>query len=1192
VDRHLVPVPPGTAGELCVAGAGLARDYLSRPDLTAERFVPDPFAGEPGERMYRTGDLARHRPDGVPEFLGRVDDQVKIRGFRIEPGEIEAALLAQPEVREAAVLVREDVPGSKRLVAYLVPQEAGLDVADVRERLAGKLPEHMMPGAFVALDALPLTPSGKVDRAALPAPQRTAEEAGSFAAPRTEAEKILARLWEQILGVDRVGVDDNFLRLGGDSILSIQVVARASQEGLRLSPRQLFEQPTLAALAAVAGTAARSGAEQGPVRGEAPLTPIQAWFFEQEITDPHHWNQALLLAARERLDPAALARAVDRLIAHHDALRLRFPLREGVRGQLFAAPGETPGLARLDLSALEPRRRAQAIEAASAALQASLDLDRGPLARVALFDGGPDGDGRLLLLFHHLVVDGVSWRVLLADLQSAYEQASRSGKIELPPKTASFKQWAESMVHRVRSAGLRRELDDWLGQPWAEVSPLPVDLPGGEGLQGSARVVSVALEPGETRALLQEVPAAYRTRINDILLTALARAFAGRLGNGTLRIDLEGHGRDEVPGETDLSRTVGWFTAIYPVFLGPEALGAPGEALRAVKERLRAIPGDGSGFGLLRYLSDDPEVRRRLAELPAAEVLFNYLGQFDQVLPESSPLQLAPEPMGPACSPRGRRLHRLEVNGLISGGRLQVSWTYGDDVFRRETVEDLAARFLAELRGLIVHCLSPEAGGFSPSDFPLARFGQAQLDRLLGGDRRVEDLYPLSPTQRGLLFHSLYEPGSGAYVSQLACVLAGDLDVAALERAWQQTVDHHAALRTAFVWEDPEDLLQIVRRDVRLAIERDDWSGLPAEAREERLAALLESNRRRGLDISSAPLMRLALVRISPGAHQLVWCFHHLLLDGWSLSMVQEDVFALYAAAREGREHRLAFRPPYRDYIAWLQRQDVAATERFWRSTLAGFGGPGGRGERKALLAAERTAELEGFARRQELTLNTLVQGLWALLLDRFAGTGDVVFGVTVAGRPPELPGVESMVGLFINTLPLRVRVVAEAKATDWLAALQAHNVEMRQHEHTPLPAVARWSDLPPRSPLFESLLVYENYPVGAAMEQGPGRELAVRDVRADALTHYPLALRATPGPRLLLEILFDAGRVEDTTAGRLLASLETALDTVLAEPGLTVGELARRIGSADEERMAALRRELKGSNLKKLSALKKARPA
>jgi amino acid adenylation domain-containing protein/non-ribosomal peptide synthase protein (TIGR01720 family) len=731
LDAHLQPTPIGVPGELHIGGVGLARGYHNRPDLTAATFIPNPFSAAPGARLYKTGDLARYLPDGAIEYLGRLDHQVKVRGFRIELGEIETALALHPAVREAVVLAREDTPGDKRLVAYVVAAPGRRpEVGELRAWLQGKLPEYMLPAAFVTLEALPLLPNGKVNRRALPPPDRTRPDLDkTFVAPRTPVEETLAQIWAQVLGLDQVGIHDRFFELGGDSILSIQVVARANERGLRLTPRQMFQHPTIAELAAAANTAPVVQVAQEVVVGTVPLTPIQRWFLERNLPDPHHFNQAVLLEARQAVDPALLNAAVGHLLAHHDALRLRFH-QEGI--------GWQPGLdvvapfTWLDVSQLPTSARKAAMDAAAADAQASLDLQNGPLVRAVLFAPGPAGNDRLLIVIHHLVVDWVSWRVLLEDLQTAYQQLDQGQAVRLPAKATSFKQWAERLAEHARSDQVRGELAYWLVESRRRVVGLPVDDPAGrDANSASTRVVSVALDKAATRSLLREVPQAYNTRIDDVLLTALAQTLTGWTGSRLLLVDLEGHGRQEVFDDLDLSRTVGWFTSIYPVLLDLENVADWGEMLQSVKEQLRCVPGSGRGYGLLRYLSGDADAMAALCALPPAEVVFNYLGQFDRVLPEHSLFSLVREPVGPVHSPRGTRSHLLEIDGFVADGQLLLEWAYSENVHRRATIERLATSLVESLRALIAHCQEPDSGGYTPADFPQARLSQKELDRFI-----------------------------------------------------------------------------------------------------------------------------------------------------------------------------------------------------------------------------------------------------------------------------------------------------------------------------------------------------------------------------------------------------------------------------------------------------------------------------
>jgi non-ribosomal peptide synthase protein (TIGR01720 family) len=598
--------------------------------------------------------------------------------------------------------------------------------------LQHKLPEYMVPTAFVVLEALPLTSHGKIDRQALPRPDPPQSlDAAPFVAPRTLVESTLAGIWTEELGLERVGIHDNFFDLGGDSIRSMQIVARAHRVGLRLTPKLMFQYQTIAELSVVAGTTPAVQAEQGLVTGPVPLTPIQYWFFEQDLPDLHHWNQAMILEARQKLDYAVLESAVQHLLVHHDMLRARFRRESDGWRQYIASPSEDSLVVQVDLSGVSETQQGMAIAEETGQLHASLDLEQGPLMRLAVFDCGLQRPIRLLVVIHHLVVDSVSWQILLEDLHMAYQQLSSGRAIQLPPKTTSFKHWAERLTAYTHSAGLQQELTYWLAEPRPPGGHLPVDYPGGANDVASACTVSVSLSTQETHALLQEVPKAYQTQINDILLTALAQAFAHWTGVPALLIDLEGHGREEIIEDVDLSRTVGWFTSIFPVYLQLDPAATLGDALKSVKEQLRSVPERGIGYGVLRYLSQSTEVTKKLRALPQAEVCFNYLGQMDRGEPGAMWFGPVWEASGPHRSPRGNRRYLLEINGRLAGGQVQLDWTYSECIHQRGTIEELVQSFIEALRMLIVHCQSPEVGGYTPSDFPKMKLSQQELDALL-----------------------------------------------------------------------------------------------------------------------------------------------------------------------------------------------------------------------------------------------------------------------------------------------------------------------------------------------------------------------------------------------------------------------------------------------------------------------------
>jgi microcystin synthetase protein McyA len=752
LDRAFQPVPAGVAGELFIGGVQLARGYLRRSGVTAERFVPDPFASEPGQRLYRTGDLVRYLPDGNLVFVGRRDQQVKVRGYRIELGEIEAALDSHPAVEQSVVLVNEQAPGDKQLVAYIVAESHRAAAAlhetvdlhaehldevlrfELRGHLRAHLPEYMIPATFFTLRRMPLTVSGKVDRKALAglSAERTPADR-AYVPPSSEVERVLADTWSEILRVPQIGIHDNFFELGGDSIRGMQVVAKLNQAQLRVTSTQLFEHPTIAELATLVQVNGQKpvGTRYEEVSGDVPLTPIQHWFFNPLPREPHHFNQALMFEVPPGLDPDALRGALNSLVEHHDALRLRFTQEDGVWRQLNAPVGEPASLAMFDVSAFPPAEQLAIIKDNSAQLQATLNMSTGPTLRAGYFDLGTEQKGRLLVIIHHLCVDGVSWRVLLEDLRLAYEQLQRREEVKLPAKTTSFKRWAEQLQQYAQSDELKAEADYWLETIPRDISPLPVDHAAGANTVALQQHVKTRLDVEDTRALSQEMPKVLRTEISDILLTALAQAVGGWTGARRLLADVEGHGREALFDDVDVSRTVGWFTSVYPILLDTSGTRDGWSLLKIVKERQRAIPRRGVGYGLLRYLRDVDDIAEQLRRLPAAQIQFNYLGQLDDAAVEDSPFAPASESAGPTQGLDAERRYLLEISASVERGELQVIWTYSGEMYDRETIEQLAEDYLRAVRDLVKRGLSGEEVVLSAADFPKARIKQEHLDKLL-----------------------------------------------------------------------------------------------------------------------------------------------------------------------------------------------------------------------------------------------------------------------------------------------------------------------------------------------------------------------------------------------------------------------------------------------------------------------------
>jgi len=1193
LDRHLRLVLPGAVGEVVLEGTGLARGYAGSGALTASCFVPDPFSRE-GGRLYRTGDRARHRSDGALLFMGRSDHQIKLRGFRVEPGEIEHVLAEYPGV--GRVLVVPHVRGTvTRLIAYLQIAESAIGEPQswrdrLRTWLRARLPEYMVPAALVTLPAFPLNASGKIDRKALPDPDFTTEQQ-AYAAPGTAAEQTLAQIWAELLGLARVGIHDNFFRLGGDSIISIQVVARANAAGLRLSPRHVFENQTIAELARVARDAPVVRAEQGPVSGALPLTPIMRHFLEGDPTDRHHFNQSVLVTL-DNVDPAALQTAVTALVNHHDALRLRLQASDDGWEPILGDP-----VAEVVIETVRTGLETMADEAAR--IQQSLDLGRGLLLRAARFDLGTDGQ-RLLLVVHHLAVDGVSWRVLLEDLQTAYVQAAAGQQVTLPPKTSSFRDWSLRLAAHATTDEAQAESAYWLKLTDKPLSPgFPVsDTPGREG---ALENLSIALEEEETRALLQEVPSAYRTEIGDVLLTALALAFRMVTGKADLLLDMEGHGRVDRFPDLDLTRTVGWFTTLYPVHLA-----LPGEdddlavALKAVKEQLRAVPEGGLGYGLLRHGAADPTVREKLTAIPKRQILFNYLGRFEEGSQEAGNLVPCPGERGPDQSPRRTREHALSISGMVVAGRLQLVLKYGPDVVAADLVARLGTACIEKLRDLIAFCSDPRHRGYTPSDFAEAALSQADLDACVAAFSTpdevadIEAIYPLSPLQKGVLFHSQAAPGSGVYINQLSCVFEG-LEPASFRAGWARVMDRHGILRTRFVGFDTGRPRQVVLARQDLPLHEEDWRDLDPAAQERRFRDLKTADRERGFDPEREPLFRLFLLRIGVRRWQFMRTQHHALMDGWSQQRLFGEVFAFCADPELPEPPRPR---PFRAFIAWLGAQPEGAARAHWAKTLNGFGDPTplpGFGKlsgslkpvaaREAVrtLPAETTEAARQFVRDRGLTLNVLTTGAWSLLLHRLTGRDDVVFGTTDSGRPADLPGVEEMIGPFINTLPHRSRLRPDATVGAWLAGLHAEQVAGRQYSYLPLVDLKTHTEIVGDAPLFSMILVFENFPIARAVAGEPNREIVVERVDVAEQTNYPLTVVVTARDTIQLRVLYDPvlldeAKIEVLVSGfaSLLTELTTRPEDTLADIG---SDLARNhlTGPVAESRSAHWRAILEG---------------
>ncbi|MET9931008.1 MULTISPECIES: amino acid adenylation domain-containing protein [unclassified Streptomyces] len=1220
VDSRLRLLPPGAAGELCVAGPGLAHGYVGRPGLTAGSFVPDPFSGVPGARMYRTGDLVRWSEEGDLEYLGRIDRQVKVNGYRVELGEIEAVLGRHPSVRQAAVDVRPAPGGGRRLVAFVAPEPGGAVAAqaELTAHLGRFLPPYMVPHTFVALEALPLTASGKVDRRALPAPDPERETARAGAAREAAGgpEGVLCGLFAEVLG-RAVSSDDNFFSLGGDSIAALTLVSRARGKGFAFTLGDVFRHKTPAALAPLTGSGAPVAApEPAESCGASAATPVMRWLLDGP-GPIGRFGQSMTLTLPAGADDARLVRALRTLLDRHAALRIR--VVEGSDGRPALVVGE-PGA--VD-AAQVLRRGTGPYDARTAGEEAAAELDpsRGVLVRAVRWEGGDGAPDRLLLCVHHLAVDGVSWRVLIEDLAAAWDAAA-DGRDEAPlpyGTGTSFRAWAAHLEELAVSPEVLAELPYWRRTLVPEVgSAAPGDddtTPGDDAPRaeragapapwdrvpdpardtvGTTRTRTLTL-PAETAGpLLTSVPAALGTGPAEVLLTALALAVhhprvAPHRGPDSLLLDLEGHGRADRTGRHDLSRTVGWFTTQYPVRLDLRGLDAAaaregdGDALAALAARvhgcLAAVPDHGTGYGLLSRLN--PATAGELAGLPRPRVLFNYLGRFDGA--GDAPWSPAPGAGGLAAhaDPAMPVDHCLQIDALAvegpAGPALTAVLTWPEGLLARDEADALADAWreaLCLLAASRVRASAPVRTDLAP-----AGLSRADVDALAGRHPGLSDVLPLSPLQEGLFFHAAFDAeGTDAYTGQIVLTLDGPLDADALRRACGALLDRHDALRAAFTDRGLDRPVQVVTGAVGVPWTPVDLTARPAGERDAAFDRLLADDRARRFDLERPPLVRFTLVRTDEDRHRLLMTNHHILWDGWSSAVLLRELLAGYAELT-GVAPRAATAPavPYRDHLAWLAGQDRAAATAAWREALAGLDEPtllgsadpnklGALPERTTVeLSAEATARLTGRARSAGITLNSVVQGLWAILLARLTARTDVVFGGTVSGRTAPVAGVEDMVGLLINTLPVRFRVRDEETLLDALARFQDEQAPLMDHQHLGLADIQHAAGL---GTLFDTAVVVENYPLDLERIRDLAGGVRLTAVDGTDATHYTLNLLVLPGERLRLHLDHRPDVLDARAARSVAEGLERLLTAVAEEPDTPVG--AVDVVSAAQHRLIA----------------------
>jgi natural product biosynthesis luciferase-like monooxygenase protein/amino acid adenylation domain-containing protein/non-ribosomal peptide synthase protein (TIGR01720 family) len=1146
-------LPLGLPGEIHIGGKGVAKKYINRPELSQERFIDHSIIS--GERLYKTGDYGRWLPDGNLEYIERKDDQVKIRGYRIELGEIENALSSDKLIEAAIVVARERASGDKELVAYIV-SEKQFTASELRIGLSELLPVYMIPAHFIQLEALPLTPNGKIDKKALPDPEGLSISSGiEYTAPRNSVEIALAGVWAEVLGLDKnkISIEDNFFVLGGDSIKSILIVSRLKQSGYSLKIRDLLLYPSIKEVALYISISDRI-IDQGIVEGTIPLSPVQKYFFELETPARHHYNQSVLLSSKISLNENSLKAALDRMVLHHDALRIVF--RETAEGFVQYNLGQEQSYG------FEIIKEATEAEFAAycESMQSGINLEEGPLFKVVLFRS-VTGD-KLLLVAHHLVIDGVSWRILFEDLSNLYQQHLSGQALSLPLKSDSFKEWQNMLAVYSKTEELQKETAYWEAIENNGYKSLPKDNAAGSNLQKDTAQASFTLNENFTSRLLTQCYKSYKTEINDILLAGLGLVLKEVFAMDRVSIKMEGHGRESITDYQDITRTVGWFTSMYPVGFDLDKHTDIIGMLIEVKETMHRLPNKGIGYGILRYIAEK-------AYTLEPEIMFNYLGDFGSGLETGGGEKLfdfSGDYHGKTITEEMQREFTLLVSGLIADGKLNISISYSNKQYAEATIEKLMKVYQQQVIAIIERIATEEKEYLTPVDLSYKGLSLEQVNEL-NKDFNLEDVYNATPLQEGFYYYWAAFAGSPVFFQQTSFQLKGKLNVAAMEQSYHLLVARHSVLRTYFTLDYGERLLQVVKRQADNTFYFKELSG----EKNVSIDDYKEEDRIKGFDLHHGSQIRLTILSVGNNTYELIWSNHHIVMDGWCMGILIREFFQIYDCVINNQSLNLDKTTPYSVYIDWLNSLDAKESLAYWKNYLAGYT------ELSTLPKAIRNNEgyvlrevnllvdealkqsIKNVCAESGVTENTFMQAAWGILLCKYNNVPDAVFGSVVSGRPPEVQGVENMVGLFINTIPVRVRVDEKASFNALVKEIQQNAILGADHHYAQLAQIQSESALV--RDLFDHILVFENYPVQEmvenSLESKKGQDdLSFLSSGVIDQNNYDLTVAVHSGNSIVIKFMYNENVYMTGLIGQVKNHLLRIMQQVVKNPYVLIKEI------------------------------------
>ncbi|WP_143315168.1 non-ribosomal peptide synthetase [Clostridium sp. HBUAS56017] len=1146
LNNKLLPI--GIAGELYVGGDGIAKGYLNRSELTKEKFIENPYKRD--EIIYKTGDLVKWLPDGNLDFIGRVDNQVKINGFRIELGEIEAKLLKHNEIKDAVVIDRLDSKGNKYLCGYIVALRE-MSSLEIKEFLRKELPNYMIPSYIMQLKEMPLTPNGKTDRKALPKPDLSKELDNEYVAPRNDVEEKLANAWSEVLGIEKIGVKDNFYDIGGDSIKSMQIVSRIRKYGIILEIKDILEYKTIEVLSKHVKKDMLEFS-QGEVKGEIELTPIMKKFIGIKNNVYTHFNQSMIIHSYEGFDDDKVQKVMKAIVSHHDILRSVLKYTDTVKMYNRGIEEKLFDFAKYDLREISDFKASIEIEGQK--IQESMNTESGPLVKLGLFKT-QKGD-YLLFVIHHLVIDGMSWRILFEDFYNGYSALQNGQEIKLPPKTTSFKEWAKKQVEYAQSPKILAELEYWNNiVPQEPLGKMPKYNVVKNLLFKDMQSKTFTFNKEITNKLLKDTNRAYNTEINDILLSILGIVTKKWSGNDKVAVMLEGHGRENIIENVDINRTIGWFTSCYPVVLDTSDSDI-GLNIKRNKEILRKIPNKGIGYGILRYLTQNDAVDIEKLDIKT-EISFNYLGQFNEDK-NNSIFKLTNLRGGRDESTEFEAISSIQINSLIQDDQLTISIDFNKLEYSEEVVDKFIRIFKENLVKVVDHCSQKEEVEYTPTDYGINDYTLEEVDELksfvksnIDNKAIVSKINKLSPMQEGMLYTYLKNESSNAYVLQLEFNIHGELDLEILKTSYEHLLHRHDILRS-IIYSNSRHSAQVVldNRDNEIYYEDLTHEINTEEACKKYVKALLE----KGFALDKDILFKLNVAKLGEKYYRLIISIHHIIVDGWSNAMLINDLFDTYERLENGEKLNYEISTSYSEYIKWLYKQDKQDGIKYWAKYLNDYNQIASLPKKDNAVNKEynhrelieqldidTTRKLQEISNKYGVTLNTICQTAWGLLLQKYTNSDDVVFGMVMSGRPPEIKGIEESIGIFLNTIPIRINAKDNEIISDLLKQVQNEVNMSNKYQYIALSDIQDQSEL--RQNLIQHITVFENYP--ESNKSNKKSTIKVEEYHTREQTSYDLDISFILEGNLKYRVMYNESVYENEVISNITKQLKIIFEFI-----------------------------------------------